>query len=469
MRDDVAKNTKQNTVDASQQKWWRRLGIDGDARDLAALRVAVFVTILGSVDARWVVDFAKFPVELAKPPSGAGWLVAVLDLGGTGLTVAVFAMLAASALALFGLWSRSASAVVALLGLIVFGVPQLFGTVRHVHHLVWLAALLAASPCGDAWSLDAWLARRRGLQGESPLLRRGVRYGLPLMAAWAVAGCVYLFPGVHKLVESGLSWALSDNLVNQMRWKWLQFGALPAVRIDQWPRVVQFGGIVVLCFELLWLPLAMFKRPRIWLLAATLVFHQVTAVFFFIRFSTLWVCWLGLFPWGRLVDRLGAGDGEQTPAVQRPVTRALLPVVAILLAGIVITGGSGLINGWPFACYPTFANTVKGEMPALRVEVFAKNGESKQVRPWAWADGDQQRQWRQMWRLVLEVDPKVRNRILKAWLLQHRDRLGGDFDRVVMWRVWLATAPEDHAVQRRNRALATFASDGTLLESWLSK
>lgn len=74
--------------------------------------------------------------------------------------------------------------MVAVVGLFLWGIAQTIGSAMHIHHLLWLAfaALLAASPCGDALSLDSLIARRRG-RPSSP--EPSLAHGLPIRAAWS--------------------------------------------------------------------------------------------------------------------------------------------------------------------------------------------------------------------------------------------------------------------------------------------
>lgn len=51
-----------------------------------------------------------------------------------------------------GLFSRTSFALVTVSAAYVLLIPQLGGAVFHDHHLLSFAALLAASPCGDASS-----------------------------------------------------------------------------------------------------------------------------------------------------------------------------------------------------------------------------------------------------------------------------------------------------------------------------
>lgn len=67
--------------------------------------------------------------------------------------------MASGSLAVLGYRSRIALSVLALSAFYAFAISQLGGAVLHDMHLLWFAALLAASPCGDALG---WDARARG-------------------------------------------------------------------------------------------------------------------------------------------------------------------------------------------------------------------------------------------------------------------------------------------------------------------
>ena len=110
--------------------------------------------------------------------------------------------------AIAGALPRTAMLTVTISGLYVFGLSQLSGAVIHDMHLFWLSALLAVSPCGDAFSLV-----RRKRAGAS------LAYGIPLRLARLLLAVVYFFPGYWKLATSGLEWITSDNLRNQLYWQ----------------------------------------------------------------------------------------------------------------------------------------------------------------------------------------------------------------------------------------------------------
>jgi hypothetical protein len=192
------------------------LRASGSALDLAVFRVTVAVVIAASSSAMVAPDWAALPSATRVAPLGVGFLLPHLPITPELVTGVRAVMYAACVTGALGLFSRASFALVTVTAAYVLLIPQLGGAVFHDHHLLWFAALLAASPCGDALSVDAWRARRQG----APPPDRGPAHGLALRFAWLFVGLIYFFPAVHKLRAMGLDWALSDNLRHQLWWKW---------------------------------------------------------------------------------------------------------------------------------------------------------------------------------------------------------------------------------------------------------
>lgn len=287
------------------------------ARELAMARVVVALVWLLSEDVHRAAEGAAIPAALRVFPLGTAWASSLVTPGAA--SVACVVVLVAAALALVGWQTRSALATLALFGTYLLGVGQLRGAVLHDHHLVWLAALLAASPAGDALSVDAWLAARAG---RPPLASRpSARYGAPLRFAWLLIACVYFFPGLHKLSVSGLGWIFSDNLRNQLWLKWAETeGAfVPLARIDRFPTVLRIGALGVVLLELGFGPMVLANRTtRAIAVALAFLFHQATAAFLAIRYETLWVCLAIFLPW----DPASCGTPARPPATRRSPPRA---------------------------------------------------------------------------------------------------------------------------------------------------
>lgn len=386
----------------------------GHPVDLAVFRILVFGVLLASPDVHGAAAFASLPDSLRLSSGASGWLAA-LPMGPETASVAYAVLVASSALALVGLWTRVAASAALASGLVLLGLPQLFGTVRHYHHLLWFVALLAASPCGDALSLDRLLGvvRGRAPARSSP----SPAYGLPLQLAWVLVGLVYFFPGLWKWWTSGIGWALSDNLVHQMHWKWTQTGRLPRLRVDAWPWLCQAGALGVLLFEPAFLVLQFVRRLRPALIAAAVLFHLAARMFLYIPFESLWICYAGLLPWAPLLagpeERLLRRFAGGPPVARRWVPAAV--VGAALAAGVTFAGATRSVAAWPFACYPTFDVRVGPTMPSLEIEVLTADGPRRvprRVRP---PGLDGQRHWGLVWALVLERDPARREAGLRAY------------------------------------------------------
>lgn len=113
--------------------------------------------------------------------------------------------------ATFGLFSRTSALGACLLGLYLLGLRQCFGKMSHGDTVVPLLLLvLACSRCGDRFSLDHWIARRRGRAGAEPT--SGGSYTWPVRVVWLLTGLVFGAAGISKLRHGGLAWVTSDSM-----------------------------------------------------------------------------------------------------------------------------------------------------------------------------------------------------------------------------------------------------------------
>jgi hypothetical protein len=163
-----------------------------------------------------------------------------------------------------------------------------FGHALHTENLLVLHLLvLAASPCADAWSVDARRGRRRSASAPS---FAAARYGFPLRLAALITALTYAVAGWAKLRNGGLGWLDGDVLRNQVAYDnlrkvvfgdpWSPLGAALVGHAWVWPPLawatlaVEFGA-----------PLALL-RPRwsyVWAGAAWL-FHLGTLALMAILF-----------------------------------------------------------------------------------------------------------------------------------------------------------------------------------------
>jgi hypothetical protein len=142
---------------------------------------------------------------------------AVFDLvvAGTFVGLVVFVL---------GFGHRVLAPLTALAFCFVLAYRTSWGKVYHSDNLLWLQLFaLAVTPSADAWSLDAWLARRG--PGWRPLSwlrwpqapRVDWRYGWSVQLAATLTAATYFLAGLAKVTgELGFGWATGQNLLAQI-------------------------------------------------------------------------------------------------------------------------------------------------------------------------------------------------------------------------------------------------------------
>ena len=226
------------------KKTWREFWYAvGHPFNLAVYRIVLFATIFWDLDGdyplRKLIFFGQLPTELRFPPRGLGPVtphlptspeLAVAGTSSSGLRV-----------------HRDGRAVQPNVGRrgrhrgrLRDGSAAVLRAGEHYHHMLWFAAVMACSRCGDFLSIDALrLAWRRADQGVVGRRPRRREYAL-LCMIWLLMGVIYFFPGFWKLWVSGLDWAFSEGFKNTLHMKWHQLeGWTPGFRIDRYPLLYQ--------------------------------------------------------------------------------------------------------------------------------------------------------------------------------------------------------------------------------------
>jgi hypothetical protein len=194
---------------APHVRWLARLKVrPARAEELALARMLFFGWIAFRSWRRLTSEWLPFAALDFRPPGLVDTLglrfasAGVLDV----LDVLWPLCLLASAAGIFTRLSMLASLV---LGVYLLGLPHAVGKAHHSDAiLIFMLAAFALSRAGDAWSLDAWLARRRsGVGAPSP----HVEYSWPLLFGVVCVVAVYFAAGIAKLRTTGLEWAWNDG------------------------------------------------------------------------------------------------------------------------------------------------------------------------------------------------------------------------------------------------------------------
>jgi hypothetical protein len=373
---------------------------------LAALRIAIAAVILISPELWQAPYWASLPAHLRFAPEGLGWALRVVPIDPQTAHVAQALLMASCAAAILGVGARLAMAGVTVFGLYVFGLSQLSGAVIHDMHLFWFSALLAVSPCGDALSAQRWFRAR--LRGQPHTATpAALVYGVPLQCARVLLGIVYFFPGFWKLKTSGLAWVFSDNLRNQIYWKWYQLGAHPPpLRVDQLPWLLQLAALAVIAFELSFIALIWSRRGRLLAAACGVLFHFGTQWVMGITFISLIACYVVLLDWEAIARVIGLAVAPTVAGSARAdQMRGIAPAALLgllLITATTVQGARGAVQAWPLGCYPTFDRIVGDSIPDLRVEAVREDGTAVAVPdgPSTGGRGRAPQDWARAWRLA---------------------------------------------------------------------
>ena len=331
-----------------ERLWRGTLWHPADPVNLAVLRIVLCMSLLGGA-----ARAARFPAQRPDDtptfaPDVLGQLL--VDLPRDELTLRLMA--AGLAISCFfgalGFMTRYAMVGVLAFGAYHLGVPQIFGKVDHNHHLLWIALVLAVSPCGDALSVDSW---RRAPPAPS------VRYGFPLRAVWLLLGLVYFFPGFWKVRLVGLEWSSPSNMASLMWTEWVaRRGYEPIVDIAQQAWMLRLGGVMTMVIEMGFVFLVFWRRTRFLAIAGGFAFHLGVGLTIGIWFTDLLLFYVVLIDWSPAPGALARGVGGTRTAADDGAP-SLIPaaVVIALVSTVFLAGVDRAIDGWPVASYPDFA------------------------------------------------------------------------------------------------------------------
>ncbi len=268
------------------------------------VRAAVSSVFLIAVLATSFSNLGELPATLLRPNGFMqllSWRFYDVLLTPRGMSYLKWAMVISLAMSTVGYlttWSTKSSA---LLVLFYQGLLRSFGHFNHDEMLgVYCLIILAVTPCGDGFSVDALPAKKPD-KGE-------IAYGYPILLMRILLAWTYFSSALIKLRVAGLSYFSKDNLptlsilhsLDNLHDTHFRFAfSLPALR-DYLPIVV---GLVLL-WEFLF-PLAVFvKRLRWWFLGIGIVFHFSTMFLMNVFFPFEMAMYVVFVDWPRVGEWL---------------------------------------------------------------------------------------------------------------------------------------------------------------------
>jgi hypothetical protein len=276
------------------------------------------------------------------------------------------AFIVAAFFSFIGYKTRISIIVFSILAIYLFAISNLSGKINHNQDIFWIPILLSFSGCGDILSTDAYLNKKKGktLKGLQP----SFKYSFAIFSFWLMLGICYFFPGFWKMWNTGLDWALTDNMQYQMYDSWNSLEHfIPVLRIDHYPLLYKACGIFILWFELSFLFLFSFKKTRAFGIISGILFHLGILIFMNIFFIFFLLTFLAFFNYDSIYKKWSTKAFDEDLNSNATSTKPMIFSTGILLAGFILFGILQM-DSWPFTCYPRFDKIVKHYNASVIVE-----------------------------------------------------------------------------------------------------
>ena len=273
----------------------------GSAMTLGVTRSVVSGTFLIATLVTSFSALGQLPVTILRPTG----LMKILPwnfydrlLTPSGMFVFKSVLLLSLLLSTFGLLTSLSTKVSLLLVIFYEGLVRSFGHYNHDEMLaVYYLVVLAFVPCGDDFSLDHWLGRKRA--GQSSFI-----YGYPVLLMQVLMAWVYFSSALVKMRVAGLKYLSADNLpvlaifhsLDNLHDTGFRLAFwLPQVRV-----VLPFVVGLVLVWELFFPVAIVWRRARWWILGFGVLFHVATLFLMNIFFPYQLAMYLVFVDWDKV-------------------------------------------------------------------------------------------------------------------------------------------------------------------------
>ena len=182
------------------------------------------------------------------------------------------------------------------------GLLRSLGNFRHDEmSAVYALAVLAFTPCGDAFSVDCW---RKSKEPHAS----GFRYGYPILLMQLILAWSYFSSAIIKLRVAGLGYFTPDNLPSLAIY--LSLGNLRptefklAFLLPRFREYLPFLVGVTIAWEFFF-PLAVFwRRARWWILGFGIIFHALSLFLLNVFFPFHLGLYLLFVDWDKVSSRM---------------------------------------------------------------------------------------------------------------------------------------------------------------------
>ena len=245
----------------------------------------------------------------------------------------------------------------------LIGLPMFLGKLFFMQLWFWGSCILAFAPAADVLSFDSLFSRQQGIY-QSP--KPHYKYGIALKWIWLHLGIIYFFSAIWKLKDTGLYWALGDNMINQMQIEWLtNYYRIPTFRLDQYPLLAHSGGLFIIIIELIFIFL-LFQKPLRWLaLLGGITIHWGATYFLHLSMGDLQFMYLSLL----CVMLVPVKANNKVFTIGNYKTNTITMWIGAFLFTLNSVFGFFNIASWPISSYPTHSANIQSTFARIEFEI----------------------------------------------------------------------------------------------------
>ena len=306
-----------------------------------------------------------------------------------GFHAATALLLALAAVGLFTRWTVPAAALAYLL------FASILRSYAWSYHMglvpLYALLLLAFTPCGDGWSLDRWLAQRRG-RSVVPHREPHLRYALGRYLVWMAIALPYTMAGLSKIRKTGLWWWRGEHMKQMLVAtvvEPMQFGFELTFLLLRGPGWLWDAlGLAALAGEVVFVLVLVNRLARLVLPLVMAGMHVGILLMQNILCPDLIAIQAVFYDWGPLRDRLWRGRVElrarlQSDAAEPAAGRLALVARAFLMVAFV--AWATRTEKFPLSAMQMFSSPQRLEPVAyVRPMVVYRDGSREQARFERW-------------------------------------------------------------------------------------
>lgn len=276
---------------------------ENTAESLGIIRAAICAVFFFSMLLTSFGNLGQLPATLMRPLGAMryfSWDFYDLLLTPRAMNVFKFIMLFFLLAAMIGIYTQISVAVSAILAVFYQGLVRSFGHFNHDEMIaVYFLCILVFTPCGRAFSIDAWRKKREPQFASTP----SFIYGYPILLMQILLSWVYFSSAMIKLRTSRSIFFNADNLPvlsiihsldNLHDTEFRLAFYLPEYKYYILPLL-----ILIFIWELLFPLAVIWRRSRPVILGFGLVFHILTLFVMNISFPYQMLMYLVFIDWNK--------------------------------------------------------------------------------------------------------------------------------------------------------------------------